>query len=170
MILPSIVSSSNQMASPTSQSQGPPVAPLQPAARRPLRREGAQYFPSATEQALEAAMMRSSSPLDESPLGKRVREGNDSGDHDDTEPDEESPSITETQQQSLPSFSNVIAATLRYASRKKLRPEQRDEVEEFLSVNSWTYAFLLNNFLKHSLGYSDRSSGQIIYVYSLIGE
>ena len=84
------------------------------------------------EQAIEDAMMRSSSPLEESPLGKRVREGDDLPDPDGSEPDEESPSSLP---QIQPSLSNVIASTLRYASRKKLRPEQRDEVEVFLSVS-----------------------------------
>ena len=121
------------MASPTAQSQQPPVTLPPQSHPRPLRREGAQYFLSAAEEALEAAMMRSSSPVEESPLGKRVREGDDSIDHNGSEPDEEPASSQ--QQQIQPSLSNVIASTLRYASRKKLRPEQRDEVEAFLSVS-----------------------------------
>ncbi len=90
-------------------------------------------FSSAAEEAIEAAMMRSSSPLEESPLGKRAREEDDSIDQEGSEPDEEPASPQH--QQIQPSLSNVIASTLRYASRKKLRPEQRDEVEAFLSVS-----------------------------------
>lgn len=130
---PSKAPSLNQMASSTPQSQPPPTAPPQPHYSRPLQREGAQFFSSAAEEAIEAAMMRSSSPLEESPLGKRAREGDDSIDHEGSEPDEDPASSQH--QQIQPSLSNVIASTLRYASRKKLRPEQRDEVEAFLSVS-----------------------------------
>ena len=131
---PSNAPSLNRMSSSTLQSQQPPATlPQPPSYPRPLRREGAQFFSSAAEEAIEAAMMRSSSPLEESPLGKRVREGvDDSIDHESLEHDEEPASSQ--QQQIQPSLSNVIASTLRYASRKKLRPEQRDEVEAFLSV------------------------------------
>lgn len=86
---------------------------------------------------MEAVMNRSSSPgPEESALGKRAREGDDSGDQDDAEPDDERPTPATTEPQSLPSLSNITAATLRYASKKKLRPEQRDELEVFLSVSS----------------------------------
>ena len=104
---------------------------------RPLRREGATIFLSPAEQAVENAMMRSSpapDPMPESALGKRPRGVDDSTDGNDTEPDNESPSTT--QLQSLPSISNVAAATLRYALKKKLRPEQREEVDAFLLVST----------------------------------
>ena len=108
-----------------------PISSSQP--HRPLRREGATIFLSAAEQAMEDAMMRSS-PTPEPVLGKRTRLADDLTDGNDTEPDNGSPSTT--QPQSLPSISNVAAATLRYASKKKLRPEQRDEVDAFLLVST----------------------------------
>ena len=108
---------------------------------RPLRREGATFFLSASEQALENAMMRSS-PAPESVLGKRTRRADDPTDGNDTEPDNGSPSTT--QLQSLPSISNVAAMASRYALRKKLRPEQREEVDAFLLVStSLTYLLCL---------------------------
>ena len=94
---------------------------------RPLQREGARYFLSAAEQAMEDAMLRSSPPP-ETVLGKRTRQGGDD-DNIDTEPDEDPPS---TSQQ--PSVSNVADASRRYALKKKLRPEQRDEMDAFLLV------------------------------------
>ena len=100
---------------------------------RPLRREGAFIFLSATEQAMEDAMMRSS-PTPEPVLGKRARQADGPTDGNDTEPDNGPPSTT--QPQSSPSISNVAAATLRYVSKKKLRPEQRDEVDTFLLVST----------------------------------
>lgn len=123
------------------------VSPSSQPTRHPLRREGAIYLPtaaeraSAAERAMEAAMLRSSSPPVEPALGKRVREGTDSEDHSDADADadadrEGSAPFAETALPSPPSLSNVIAATMRYASRKKLRPEQRDEIEVFLSVIS----------------------------------
>ena len=97
--------------------------------RRPLQREGALYFLSAAEQAMEDAMLRSSPPP-ETVLGKRTH---DDGNID-TEPDEDPPS---TLQQTLqPSVSNVADATRRYVLKKKLRPEQRDEVDAFLLVSA----------------------------------
>jgi hypothetical protein len=97
--------------------------------RRPLQREGACYFLSAAEQAMEDAMLRSS-PLPETVLGKRTH---DDGNVD-TEPDEDLPS---TLQQTLqPSVSNMADSTRRYALKKKLRPEQRDEVDAFLLVSA----------------------------------
>jgi hypothetical protein len=103
-----------------------------PSSHRPLRREGANIFLSPAEQAMEDAMMRSS-PTPEPVLGKRTRRVDGPTDGNDTEPDNESPSTT--QPESLPSISNVAAATLRYAAKKKLRPEQRDEVDGFLLVS-----------------------------------
>src|SRR5258708_35408659 len=97
--------------------------------RRPLQREGARYFLSAAEQAMEDAMLRSSPPP-ETVLGKRTH---DDGNVD-TEPDEDLPS---TLQQTLqPSVSNMADATRRYALKKKLHPEQRDEVDAFLLVSA----------------------------------
>ena len=105
----------------------------QTVSRRPLQREGAQYFLSAAEEALAEAMMRSSPPP-EPLLGKRVRDNDQPAEDDhDSEADEEVPPTTHLQP-SIPSISNLTAATLRYAAKKKLRPEQRDEVEAFFSV------------------------------------
>ena len=115
----------------TSQQSLQSVPSLRP--QRPLRREGATVFLSQAEQDMEDAMMRSSPPPDTS-LGKRTREGDEPTDGDDTEPDNGSPSTT--QPQSLPSISNVAAATLRYALKKKLRPEQREEIDAFLLVST----------------------------------
>lgn len=72
-------------------------------------------------------------------LGKRTRQEGDSADEHDTEPDDTPPSAT--QHELLPSISNVAAATLRYAS-KKLRPEQRDEVDAFLLVSTFSQPFV----------------------------
>jgi hypothetical protein len=98
--------------------------------RRPLQREGAVFLLSRAEQALRDAMLRSS-PTPEPVLGKRAHQGEDPPDGNDTEPDGEGP-LT---QSLLPSISNVTAATLRYAAKKKLRPEQRDDLENFLLVS-----------------------------------
>lgn len=98
---------------------------------RPLQREGARFFLSAAEQAMEDAMNRSSSPIPELSLGKRTRPAGDPEDGNDTEQDEDlSPPVQPSSATS--SFGNVTAAALRYASKKKLRPEQRDEVEALL--------------------------------------
>ena len=127
---------------PSPSSQPPPGS--QP--RRPIRREGAVIFDSLTEaeQALEDAMNRLSSPPPEPVLGKRTREGEPGdGNNSDTEPDGEgdlqgaSAALPE-----LPSISNVTAATLRYASKKKLRPDQRVEVEAFLLVSFFILYFI----------------------------
>lgn len=118
-------------AADLSQTSLQPNPALQP--HRPLQRERAIIFLSAAEQAMEDAMMRSSS-TPEPVLGKRTRQGDGSADGNDTEPDDGPPSAT--QSQSSPSISNVAAATLRYVSKKKLRPEQRDEVDAFLLVSA----------------------------------
>jgi len=103
---------------------------------RLLRREGARYFLSrAVEQAMEDAMNRSI-PAPEPVLGKRTRQ-DDPPDGNDTDPDEGHSSTTVTVERQLlsSSVSNMTvtaAATLRYVSKKKLRPEQRDEVDAFL--------------------------------------
>lgn len=112
--------------------------------RRPLRREGAFYFPSAAERAMEAAMMRSSSPPVEPALGKRTRDEGGAEDNDSTGPGDGKPLPSAANApQVQPSLSNVITATLQYAARKKLRPEQRNEVEVFLLVRLSIHRFLV---------------------------
>jgi hypothetical protein len=140
----------------TAQSQ--PSQPLSTSQRRPLQREGAVYLLSPAEQALEDAMLRSSPPP-EQVLGKRTHEEGDEqqgrDDGGDTEPEEGT--SASTQAQSLaPSLSNITNATLRYATYKKLRTEQRDELEAFLQVSSsLTYFGPLS---KHRLGIGTGSS------------
>lgn len=115
-----------------------PQPPVSQPSRRPLQREGARYFLSTAEQAMADAMLRSSPPP-ETALGKRARqgEGDDPRDRTDentnTDPDEET--SVSSAQSPLPSLSNVATAALRYASKKKLRPDQRDEVDTFLLVS-----------------------------------
>ena len=126
----------------------PCITPPRPP--RPLRREGAFCFQGLTpaEQAMENAMMASSSPPPQSVLGKRRRSGDDV-DGDDTEPDEQGPSTRP--QSELPSISNASATALRYAATKKLRPEQRDELDTFLSVSHpilRSSAFLFTNKIR----------------------
>lgn len=138
-IRPHLIQSASLMASPpaTTTAAAAAITPPSQPTRRPLRREGAMYLPSAAERAMEAAMLRSSSPPVEPTLGKRTREGGDSEDRSDSDADRErSAPLEETALPSPPSLNNLIAATLRYASKKKLRPEQRDEIEAFLSVSS----------------------------------
>jgi hypothetical protein len=102
--------------------------------RRPPHREGAFRFENLTpaEQALEDAMNRVSSPPPKSVLGKQTHDENE-GDHGggDTELDKDA----STTQPQPPTISNLTAATLRYASKKKLRPEQRGDLEAFLLVS-----------------------------------
>lgn len=124
----------------TNTSPGSAAAPPALPQIRPLRREGAVILPTAAERALEEAMLRSSPEPDPSDtlLGKRTRGPNDdSQDGNDTElePDEDSgtPPIV---QSSTPTLSNIRAATLRYASQKKLRTEQRGELDAFLRVST----------------------------------
>jgi len=102
---------------------------------RSLQREGARFFLSAAEQAVEDAMNRSSSPIPELSLGKRTRPAGDPEDGNDTEQDEDLSSPVQPSS-TTSSFGNVTAAALRYASKKKLRPEQRDEVEALLLVST----------------------------------
>lgn len=102
---------------------------------RPLQREGAQFFLSAAEQAMEDAMNRSSSPIPATSLGKRSRQAGDPEDGDDTDHDQDL-SLPMQPLSATSSFGNVTAAALRYASKKKLRPEQRDEVEALLLVST----------------------------------
>ena len=82
---------------------------------------------SPVEQALQDAMLRSSPPPEQA-LGKRTHDEQDGGD---TEPNEDS-SVAVL----APSLSNVASASLRYATHKKLHPEQRDELEAFLQVSA----------------------------------
>ena len=126
-----------------------------PLPRPPLRREGAIILLSAAEQAMEDAMLRSS-PTPEPVLGKRTH---NSPDGDDTEPDDE-PTTTQSDS-SLPLSSNVAAATVRYAAKKKLRPEQRDEVDAFLLVSP---SLMRGSACAYGLlpGYSSWPTGQIV--------
>lgn len=126
-----------------SQTSLQPTPTLQP--HRPLQREGAVIFLSAAEQAMEDAMMRSS-PTPEPVLGKRRRQVDGLADGNDTELDDESPSTTQPQSSPSISISTVAAATLRYVSKKKLRPEQRDEVDTFLLVRA-RLTYLLCSYL-----------------------
>jgi len=144
----------------------PPIPSSQ--THRPLRREGATFFISRAEQALEDSMMRSSPPP-ESVLGKRTRGLDDTTDGNDTEPDNGSPSTTEPQP--LPSISNVAAATARYALKKKLRPEQREEVDAFLLVST-PLICLLHLWLstKRWPGHSAWPTSQVIYMHPVLRE
>lgn len=143
----------------------PPIPSSQP--HHPLWREGATFFLSQAEQALEESMMRSSPPP-ESVLGKRTRGLDDTTDGNDTEPDNGSPS---TEPQPLPSISNVAAATLRYAFKKKLRPEQREEVDAFLLVST-PLICLLHLWLstKRWPGHSAWPTSQVIYMHPVLRE
>jgi hypothetical protein len=144
----------------------PPISGSQ--SHRPLRREGATFFLSQAEQDVEESMMRSSPPP-ESVLGKRTRRLDDTTDGNDTEPDNGSPSITEPQP--LPSISNVAAATVRYALKKKLRPEQREEVDAFLLVsNPSIYLLHLWPSTKRRPGHSAWPTGQVIYMHHVLRE
>lgn len=102
---------------------------------RPLRREGAMIILTPEEQALEDAMLRSSPEPEVSALGKRTRGDNDTEGRDgtDTESDSE---IPPTSQALAPTVSsNVTTASLRYATQKRIRSEQRGELDAFLSVS-----------------------------------
>ena len=112
-------------AAAASQTPPQPIQSSQP--HHPLQREGAVVFLPAAEQAMEDAMMRSS-PTPEPVLGKWGHQADSLTDGDDTEPNNGLPST--------PSISNVAAATLWYVLKKKLRPEQRDEIDAFLLVST----------------------------------
>ena len=140
-----------------------PIPSSQP--HPPLRREGATIFLSPAERAMEDAMMRSS-PTPEPVLGKRTRRVDDSTDGNDTEPDNGSPSTT--QPQLLPSISNVATATLRYALKKKLRAEQRDEVDAFLLVSTPLTSTVLVS--KYRPGHGARPTGQVICMHPVLRE
>jgi len=79
--------------------------------------------------------MSRSSPSPEQLLGKRARVQDDEQEGGDTEP-EEGTSASAQAQSPAPSLSNVTAATLRYATFKKLRAEQRDKLDAFLQVRT----------------------------------
>jgi hypothetical protein len=139
------------MSSPTPANVGPfaspPPAPQQqqqPSSRprHLLKREGAFCIKNLTEaeQSLEDAMNRLSSLLPEVVLGKRTRQDGPGGSSD-SESDGDTPrnnkqgALTLRPQSSQPSISNVTTSTRRYALKKKLRPEQRDELDTFLLVS-----------------------------------
>lgn len=124
-------STSNFLPTTTPSATPTSTTPSQP---RPLRREGAMIIPSSEEQALEDAMLRSSPEPEVSALGKRTR-GNDAEDHDgtDTEPDSETPP---TLPDIVPTLSNVTSSSLRYATQKRLRSEQRGELDTFLLAST----------------------------------
>jgi hypothetical protein len=139
-VFPSLISPFAMSPSPSTQvgpasAAVPSQAPLQP---RPLRREGAVVFqlPTAGEQEMEDAMLQSSSPPPESVLGKRAHREDEPGRGSDTEVDEEDPSTIQPQL-APPSIRNVTGFTQQYVSKKKLRPEQRDEVDTFLLVRDF---------------------------------
>jgi hypothetical protein len=111
---------------------------------------------------MEDAMARASSSP-EPVLGKRSRHP---ADGNDTEPDSDPPSTTLPQ--SLPSIGNIAAASLRYATKKKLRPEQRDEVDTFLLVSALsTCLWCLSN---HQLGHGTWPTGQVICMHPVLRE
>jgi hypothetical protein len=120
----------------------PAASPVisQPAQTRPLRRESAIVILSSEERALEDAMLRSSPVPDPTVLGKRTRSDNDDeqleeGDNN-TEQGSESETPLTLQPSVIPTISNVTVATLRYATQKRLRAEQRGELEAFLLVST----------------------------------
>src|ERR1700722_17961225 len=97
---------------------------------RTLHREGTVIFLFA-EQALADTIAQSSPPLPESVLGRRTRADDDVGGPD----DDLGLDLTPRASAHSPSISNITAIVLRYASQKKLRPEQRDEVDAFIGVS-----------------------------------
>lgn len=146
------------MASSDTPTQELPTAAQQP--RRPLRREGAVFILTPEEQLLEDAMLSSSSPPPEPVLGKRTRQ---EGDNDEGDVEDNATTPAPQVQTSFLSISNTTAAALRYATNKKLRPEQRDEVEAFLLVS---FRFVVYSFVLVSENFprfGGRSSGQDIY-------
>jgi hypothetical protein len=113
-------------------------APLGLLLSHPLQWEHAVVFhlPTPGEQEMEDAMLQLSSPPPESVLGKRTHREGEPGHGSDTELDEEGPSTTQSQPASL-SIHNVTGSTQQYMSKKKLRPEQSDEVDTFLLVSDF---------------------------------
>lgn len=123
----------------------PGIPPAQPQAQappptssaqslRPLQREGAMIFLNNHEQELHDAMMRSSPPPELSILGKRPRQEGHPPDAGDTDVEDDGPSPMQSQA-ITPTFSNVAAACLRHASKKKLRADQCNDLEVFLVVS-----------------------------------
>lgn len=116
------------------------ISPARPAQTRPLQREGAIFILTTEEQAMEDAMLRSSPEPEGSgtTLGKRTRDDNDNEQDSDNNteqgPEDETPSSS--QSFVIPTLSNITAATLRYATQKRLRAEQRGELEAFLLVSN----------------------------------
>ncbi|PPQ78597.1 hypothetical protein CVT26_005315 [Gymnopilus dilepis] len=103
------------------------------ASRRPLQRQGAMFFAlSEEEQALERAMLRSSSPPAETVLGKRGHDGDEGDDVGGDTEREDGPSPAGPQADSNAQVSNLAAACHRHAAKKKLRPEQRSDIDAFL--------------------------------------
>lgn len=108
---------------------------MAPAAQsRSLRRQGAFSLLTEAEREVEAAMLRSSPPPELSILGKRPRQERHPAYNGDPESEDDS-WTTPSSQASAPSISNITTASLRYATRKKLRADQRDELEAFLLVS-----------------------------------
>ncbi|KJA18026.1 hypothetical protein HYPSUDRAFT_205753 [Hypholoma sublateritium FD-334 SS-4] len=127
-----ITSSSNSLpaATPSAAPAAPAAPAVPPTQPRPLHREGAMFILTPEEQALELAMLRSSPAPETSALGKRTRDDdNEAHDGTDTEPDSEAPL---TSQVLAPTSSNVTTASLRYATQKRIRSEQRGELDAFL--------------------------------------
>ena len=90
-------------------------------------------FPTAQERALEEAMLRSSPEPEVPTFRKRTRGDDDEGRNgDDTEPESDTPP---TLPPLVPTSSNVTAASLRYATQKRIRSEQRGELDTFLLVS-----------------------------------
>lgn len=122
---------------------------------RRLQRENAVIILTPAEQALADFMVQSSSPPPENPsgstfLGKRARSDADEDSGEATEPDTNNPtSISGTIPQAKPFTSRhalnhrALTAVRRYASTKRLRTEQRDQVEDFLMVSGRRLMHLL---------------------------
>lgn len=134
LVTPPMAPNNTSVPSPDTSASQPQSSQPSTLQGRPLRREGAIILLSTAEQALQDAMLRSS-PTPEPLLGKRTREKDDEQEGEETEPDEEGTSATGQALPLAPSFSNIRAATSRYATHKKLRAEQRAEVEAFLQVS-----------------------------------
>src|ERR1700722_983127 len=119
---------------PLSRTPTPPYDPQTPTPRgRGLHREGAiANILSAAEQTLVDAMRQSSSPPPECVLGRRTRDDDDIGGPGANDAED----LDVTPRASALPNSNVSAMASRYASKKKLRPEQRDELDAFLAVSN----------------------------------
>ena len=83
-------------------------------------------------------MLRSSPEPDasDSLLGKRTRDATgNSQDGDETEPEDDGPPPIVEPAEPIP-LGNIRAATLRYASQKRIRTDQRGELDAFLEVST----------------------------------